>query len=386
MKKICVVITARSSYARLKTVLRELNKDPDMELILIAAASLLLPKYGNAIEIVERDGFRVSEKAHILVEGGDTLAMAKTAGLGIADLVTIFDKYKPDIVISVADRFETISTAIAASYMNIPIAHIQGGELSGSIDEKVRHAVTKLSNLHFVANVSAARRVRQMGESDDRIFITGCPSIDLAKEVRENLNFFDNDYFYAKYSGPGDKLDIDKSFVIVLQHPVTTELNEAFQQMQETLNAVHEKKIPAIIFWPNADAGTDMTSKAIRMFREHNNPKNFFFLKNTAPEDFLALLIKSKCIVGNSSVAIREGSYLGVPAVNIGTRQNGRERGKNIIDVSYSKKEIVDALQRQLCRNKPFASEALYGDGTAGVKIAHILSETTPPSEKRFVE
>jgi len=386
MKKICVVITARSSYARLKTVLRELNKDPDMELILIAAASLLLPKYGNAIEIVERDGFRVSEKAHILVEGGDTLAMAKTAGLGIADLVTIFDKYKPDIVISVADRFETISTAIAASYMNIPIAHIQGGELSGSIDEKVRHAVTKLSNLHFVANVSAARRVRQMGESDDRIFITGCPSIDLAKEVAENLFFFDNNYFYSKYSGPGDKVYIDKSFVIVLQHPVTTELNEAFQQMQETLNAVHEERIPAIIFWPNADAGTDMTSKSIRMFREHNKPKNFYFLKNTAPEDFLALLIKSKCIIGNSSAAIREGSYLGVPAVNIGTRQNGRERGKNVIDVSYSKKEIVDALQRQLCRNKPFASETLYGDGTAGVKIAHILSEATPSIEKRFVE
>jgi UDP-hydrolysing UDP-N-acetyl-D-glucosamine 2-epimerase len=225
-----------------------------------------------------------------------------------------------------------------------------------------------------------------MGEPDETIFITGCPSIDLAREVAKDSGFMNNNYFYSKYSGPGDKVDIDEPFVIVLQHPVTTESDEAFQQMQETLTAVDEKKIPAIIFWPNADAGTDMASKAIRMFREHNKSQNFYFLKNVAPEDFLALLIKSRCIIGNSSAAIREGSFLGVPAVNIGTRQDGRERGKNVIDVSYSKKEIIEALERQLCRNKPFASETLYGDGTAGAKIARILSETTPKIEKRFVE
>jgi len=386
MKKICVVITARSSYARVKSVLRELKKRQDVELFLLTAGSLLLSKYGNALQDIEKDGFLVNEKVHMGLENGDTVAMAKATAVGIIDFVTIFNNHTPDIVVSIADRFETISTAIAASYLNIPLAHIQGGEISGSIDGKVRHAVTKFSSLHFVANNLAAKRIRLMGEPDESIFVTGCPSIDLAKEIIEHPRHLTNEYFYSQYKGVGDMVDIDKPFVILLQHPVTTEWEEAYSQMNETLMAVYDKKIPAIVFWPNADAGTDMLSKAIRTFREKYNPKGFYFLKHIPAEDFLTLLLKSRCVAGNSSVAIREGSFLGIPAVNIGTRQEGRERCTNVIDVQYSKNEIMKGLDYQLNRNHLYPSETLYGDGTAGAKIASILAKHAPAIKKKFVE
>ena len=208
-KRICVVITARASYARVKSVLRAIKKSRDLELFLVGSASLLLYKYGNAIDIIENDGFQIDEKVYMVVEGGNPTTMAKTVGIGIMELATIFDNRKPDIVISIADRFETICTAIAASYLNIPVAHIQGGEITGSIDEKVRHAVTKFSSLHFVTNESAAKRVRMMGESEESIFITGCPSIDLAKEVRDGEQVMNTDYLYSKYGGTGEIVDID---------------------------------------------------------------------------------------------------------------------------------------------------------------------------------
>jgi UDP-hydrolysing UDP-N-acetyl-D-glucosamine 2-epimerase len=386
MKRICVVITARASYARVKSVLRAIKKSRDLELFLVGSASLLLYKYGNAIDIIENDGFQIDEKVYMVVEGGNPTTMAKTVGIGIMELATIFDNRKPDIVISIADRFETICTAIAASYLNIPVAHIQGGEITGSIDEKVRHAVTKFSSLHFVTNESAAKRVRMMGESEESIFITGCPSIDLAKEVRDGEQVMNTDYLYSKYGGTGEIVDIDKDFIIVMQHPVTTEFEDAYSQMKETLMAVYDSKIPAIILWPNMDAGSDLGSKAIRIFREQYKLKNFHFFRNFSPEDFFALLIKSRCIVGNSSVGLREGSFLGVPAVNIGTRQAGRDRGENVIDVSYSKEEIMKALEEHLQGVNRYPETTLYGDGTAGKKIAKILEEVTPDIEKKFVE
>jgi len=386
MKKICVVITARASYARVKSVLHAIKKSKNLDLFLVGSASLLLYKYGNAVKIIEEDGFQINERVYMVVEGENPTTMAKTVGIGIMELATIFDNCKPDIVISIADRFETICTAIAASYLNIPVAHIQGGEITGSVDEKVRHAVTKFSSLHFVANKFAAKRVKVMGESGENIFVTGCPSVDLAKEVKEGLPFMNSDYMYSKYGGTGDIVNIDKDFIVVLQHPVTTEFENAYYQMQETLKAVCTSGIPTIIFWPNVDAGSDAISKAIREFREKYKLKDIHFFRNFTPEDFLALLLRSKCIVGNSSVGIRECSFLGVPAVNIGTRQSGREQGENVINVAYSKEEIMKALKKHFQNGNRYPSTPLYGDGTAGGKIAEILEKTTPTTEKRFIE
>lgn len=385
VKKICIVITSRASYARVKSLLKAIQENENLELFLVGAASLLLYKYGNAVEILEKDGFKINEKVYMIVEGENPTTMAKTVGIGIIELATVLDNYKPDIVISIADRFETICTAITASYLNIPVAHIQGGEITGSIDEKVRHAVTKFSSLHFVSNEFAAKRVRAMGEAEKSIFVTGCPSIDLAKEIQGNQQFMTTDYLYSKYGGVGGLVDIDKDFIVVLQHPVTTEFGKAYHQMKETLMAVYESKIPTLLFWPNVDAGSDSTSKAIREFREHYSPERLHFFRNFTPHDFLALLLKSKCIVGNSSVGIRECSFLGVPAINIGTRQTGREHGENVINVSHSKQEILKALKKHSQNGNRYPSTTLYGDGTSGEKIAKLLEKTTPNIEKRFV-
>ena len=291
MKRICIVITSRASYARSKSILQAVEKNKNLELFLVGAASLLLYKYGNAVEVLESDGFKINEKVYMVVEGENPTTMAKTVGIGIMELATVFDNYKPDIVVSIADRFETICTAIAASYLNIPVAHVQGGEITGSIDEKVRHAVTKFSSLHFVANEYAAKIVRAMGEAEESIFVTGCPSVDLAKEVKNNHKFLNTSYLYSKYGGVGEIVDIEKDFVIVLQHPVTTEFQNAHSQMKETLMAVYESQIPTIIFWPNVDAGSDSTSKAIREFREKYSHQKMHFFRNFTPQDFLALLL-----------------------------------------------------------------------------------------------
>jgi UDP-hydrolysing UDP-N-acetyl-D-glucosamine 2-epimerase len=370
-KKVCVVVTARPSYSRIKTALREISNHPDLELQLVVAASALLDKYGNPIAFIEKDGFKPAAKVYMVLEGENLVTMAKTTGLGLLELPTVFDNLQPDIVVTIADRFETISTAITASYMNIPVVHIQGGEVTGSIDEKVRHAVTKLSNYHFVATEKAAERVRRMGEEPDTVHVTGCPSIDLAQQIRDNPQIDLN--LLEKY-GVGPKLDLSKDYFVVLQHPVTTESEQARKQIDETLYAAKSLDRPVLWFWPNVDAGSDGTSKGIRSFRENERPENIHFFKNLSSTDFLKVLYFSQGIIGNSSVAIRECSYLGVPAVNIGSRQQGRERGRNVVDVDYDREQIRKACQKHLKGRLP-EGEGLYGDGASGKRIAGLLAE-----------
>src|SRR3954466_14622752 len=182
-RKVCVVVTARPSYSRIKTALQAIQAHPDLELQLVVAASALLDRYGNAVRFIEDDGFTIAARVYMVLEGENLASMAKTTGLGLLELATVFDNLKPDVVVTIADRYETLATAVAASYMNIPVAHVQGGEVTGSIDEKVRHAVTKLADLHFVATKKAAERVINMGEDPDTVILTGCPSIDIAAEV-----------------------------------------------------------------------------------------------------------------------------------------------------------------------------------------------------------
>lgn len=380
-RKVCVVITARPSYSRIKTALRAIKNNPDLELQIVIAASALLDRYGTAVNVIENDGFDIAARVYMVLEGENLTSMAKTTGLGMLELATVFDNLRPDVVVTIADRYETLATAVAASYMNIPVAHVQGGEVTGSIDEKVRHAVTKLSDLHFVSTRYAARRVQRMGEEKERIFVTGCPSIDLAAEVLKNPKLGFNPF--EKYGGVGDLHELLNGYLVVMQHPVTTEYKLARQQAVETLEAIHQINMPTLWFWSNVDAGSDGTSNAIRTFRETVKPKNMHFFKNMTPTDFLRLLYNSKCLVGNSSVGIRECSYLGVPVVNIGTRQAGRERGRNVIDVGHDLEEIKDATLRQI-RHGRYDPDNLYGDGRAGEKIAQLLAASPLKIEKRL--
>ena len=313
-RKVCVVVTARPSYSRIKTALRAIEQHPELELQLVVAASALLERYGNAINVIKEDGFQVAAQVYMVVEGENPATMAKTTGLGLMELSTIFDNLKPDVVVTIADRYETLATAVAAAYMNIPVAHVQGGEVTGSIDEKVRHTVTKLADLHFVCTEKAAERVIRMGEDPKTVFVTGCPSIDLVAEMLASPAL-DFDPF-AKYGGVGTSLDLSRGYLVVMQHPVTTEYELAREHITETLYAAKEIDLPALVFWPNVDAGSDGTSNGIRAFREKEKPAHFHFFKNMVPTDFLRLIFNSRGLIGNSSVGIRESSFLGSPVVN----------------------------------------------------------------------
>jgi UDP-hydrolysing UDP-N-acetyl-D-glucosamine 2-epimerase len=274
-----------------------------------------------------------------------------------------------------------MATAVAASYLNIPLAHVQGGEVTGSIDEKVRHAVTKLADLHFVASDMAAERVVRMGERAETVFVTGCPSIDVAKQALAAPDpGFD---VFERYTGVGPRFPLSGGYVVVMQHPVTTEYGESRRHITETLHAIHGGGVPALWFWPNVDAGSDGTSSGIRAFRENHRPEKIHFFKSLAPEDFLRVLKDAKCIVGNSSVAIRECAYMGVPAVNIGGRQAGRDRGRNVVDVDYDRIEISAAVDERV-GNGHTEPDMLYGDGGAGVRIADLLATVTLGVEKRL--
>lgn len=378
-RRIAVVVTARPSYARIKTALAAMEAHPGIELSLVVAASALLERYGNAASVIENDGFRIASRVFMLLEGETPQTSAVTTGLGIVELATVFENLKPDLVVTIADRFETLATATTAAFMNIPLAHVQGGEVTGSVDEKVRHAVTKLADLHLVATQRARERVIRLGEDPGKVFVTGCPSIDLAAEaVRDGENGFDPFAF-----GVGPTLDLGGPYLVVMQHPVTTEHAEARDQALESLYAVRELGLPALWFWPNPDAGSDGTSKAIRWFREHEAPSNIHFFRNFPPEPFLRILNRSGCIVGNSSVAIRECAFMGVPAVNIGTRQEGRERGRNVLDVPHDRRAILEAAASQVGHGR-YESDPIYGDGSAGARIADLLSRVPLSIGKRL--
>ncbi len=382
-QRVCVVITARASYARIKTVLEAVREHSDLELLLVVGASALLERYGPVINIIRADGFEPTSTVYMLVEGENLVTSAKSTGSGIVELATVFDNLAPDMVLSIADRYETIATAIAASYLNIPVVHVQGGEVTGSIDEKVRHAVTKLSNLHMVSNEDAAQRVVKMGEDPASVHVTGCPSIDLAARVMaEGDDGFDI-YGVMGGTGVGRPIRVDEGYLVVMQHPVTTEHEAAAAQVEKTLHAIHHMKTPTFWFWPNVDAGSDGSSAAIRRYREEHDPEHIYFLKNLSPENFLRLLKRARCIVGNSSVGIRECSFMGVPTVNIGSRQSRRARAENVSDVGYDEGEIVAAIEKHLANGK-FPSSKLYGDGQAGAKIAEVLAKAPLAFDKQI--
>jgi UDP-hydrolysing UDP-N-acetyl-D-glucosamine 2-epimerase len=378
-RKVCIVVFSRANYGRIKSVLAAVKAHPDLELQLVVGASALLQRFGNARSVMENDGFEPSATVHTIVEGETPTTMAKSTGLGVIELATQFENLKPDVVLTVADRFETIATAIAASYMNIPVAHTQGGEVTGSIDEGVRHAVTKLAHIHFPATERAHDFVLRMGEHPDTVFLTGCPSIDLVADLDLTLP----PDLFARYKGVGPDVDPTKPYVVVLQHPVTTEYGRGFEQINETLAAVSSVGLQAVWLWPNVDAGSDDISKGLRMAREQGRADHIHFYRNFSPEDYARLTANCACLIGNSSSALREGAFLGVPAVNIGTRQGGREHEANVVHAPYERRAIEAAVRSQIAHGT-YGRGLMFGDGTAGRQIADHLARATFRIQKRL--
>lgn len=361
--------------------MRAIRSHPDLQLQLVAGASALLDRYGAVVELMQRDGFVPDEQVHMLIEGETPATMAKSTGLGLLELPTTFQRLRPDIVLTVGDRFETMATALAAAYMNIPLAHTMGGEVSGSIDESIRHAVTKFAHIHFPACSDARDRIIKLGERPEDVYMVGCPRIDLvAEELASDRDGIGADLLEE---GVGGRVDVDEPFVLVSQHPVTTEYGEGKRQIAETLEAVERVGLPAIVLWPNADAGSDDVAAGIRAWREHHDDSRMHFFKNLPPNLYIRLMKRAACVVGNSSSGIREGAFIGCLAVNIGTRQAMRQRGPNVIDVGYDAAEIHDAICAQIAHG-PYESAPIYGDGHAGERIAEILATAPIHLQKRI--
>jgi UDP-hydrolysing UDP-N-acetyl-D-glucosamine 2-epimerase len=306
-----------------------------------------------------------------VIEGESLSTMSKSAGLAMIEFSTAFDDMRPDLVIVIADRFECLPIAMAAAYMNIPVAHVEGGEVSGSIDESIRHAITKIAHLHFPASLEAAQRIERMGEDPSTIFTVGCTSMDVIREL--DLDNLEPVRCYQKDFGMGPMLDLEPGqHLVLIQHPVTTEYAENIEHVRETIAALETLRMPTVWILPNMDAGSDGINKAIRQFRESQQPKYIHFFKSLPIELYAPLMKNAGCLLGNSSSGIRESAFLGTPSVNIGSRQHGRERGQNVIDVDYNHQEISNAVRIQLNHGR-YAPNHIYGDGYAAEKIAKVL-------------
>jgi UDP-hydrolysing UDP-N-acetyl-D-glucosamine 2-epimerase len=377
-RKICVVVASRANYGRIRSTLFAIKKHKKLELQIVASASAILERFGSVIDIIRQDGFKVNSIVYTAIEGDNPITMAKSTGLGIIELSNVFDDLKPDYVLTVADRYETMATAIAASYMNIVLVHTQGGEVTGSIDESVRHSITKLAHVHFPSTELSAKRLIKMGEKRNSIFNVGCPSIDTIKE--QDLDISSLTSFNL---GVGAKLNPKEPFILVVQHPVTTEYKKSKDEINETIKAIELIGMQTFWLWPNIDSGSDLISKSLRVFREKKSPNYVQFIKNMTPKNYNILLSNAKVAVGNSSSFIREGAYLGLPTVNIGTRQNTREKSSNVIEVLPKKIDIINAIKKQLNHGR-YKKSKIFGDGNAGKKIANILSKINPKIQKKI--
>jgi UDP-hydrolysing UDP-N-acetyl-D-glucosamine 2-epimerase len=370
-RKICVVITTRGNYAKMKSVIAGIQAAEDLELQLVLGGMVVLEKYGRILDVLEDDNLTVARTVHFVVEGETLLTMSKSAGLAVTEFSTVFHDLKPDVVLVIADRFECLPVAMTAAYMNIPLAHIEGGEVSGSIDESIRHAITKLAHVHFAASCEAAKRIERMGEDPSAIFPVGSTSMDAIRQV--DLKDLNPVRRYQKDFGMGAMIDLQPGeYLVLIQHPVTTEYDANLAHVRETIAALEEMRMPTVWVMPNMDAGSDGINKGIRVFRETLKPDYVHFFKSLPIELYAPLLANTACLLGNSSSGIRESAFLGTPSVNIGSRQHGRARGRNVLDVGYDRREIASTVRKQVGHG-PYEPDHMYGDGFASNKIIEIL-------------
>jgi len=381
-RRICFPITSRAYYGRSQLLLKKLQEHPGVELELMLGGSILLDKYSRHIaDDIEAGGFTISTSLFNVIEGGNHVAMAKTACLTALEFTNGFHAADPDVVVICGDRFEQLAIAMAAAYLNKTIAHIEGGDVTGSIDESVRHAITKLAHIHFVTNDDAHRRVLAMGEDPKYVFTTGSLDVEVAAQVDTPItSAIVNQY------GVGHEIDITQPFLLVIQHPVTTE-RENRRHVEDTLRAVSALDMPVIWIWPNPDAGTGEMADSLRHFRE-NEPgdvRNMRFITDLPVSQFVALLKTAACLIGNSSAGIKECSYLGTPVVNIGARQQGRLHSDNVVHSGYDRAEILAAARAQIANGR-YAPSHIYYRPAASQTIVDVLAGAELYTQKRFCD
>ena len=365
MKKIAVVTGTRAEYGYLKPLMKTIEEDRDLELIPIITGMHLLPKYGNTYKIVKQD-FPKSIKIPMILEGDNLKDMVNYLSSGVKNFAEYLNKNPPDIIVVLGDRSEPLAAALASMYLNIPIAHINGGDVSGgTIDESIRHAITKMASIHLVHTKENAVRIEKMGEDKKRIFVVGALSLDTIK----NKILISKDEIFKKYN-----LNPNKTTFLVVQHPITTLKDKGHSQMNELLMVLDELKPQTVMLYPNADAGS---MDLINLIQKYENENYIHIFKSLPHEDYLSILKSVNLMIGNSSSGIIEAPSFKIPVINIGNRQSGRTRTENIIDVEPVKNKILDGIDFAL-NNKDFLKKVIncknkFGDGTASQKIVRIL-------------
>lgn len=362
-RKILIVTERRADYSKLRPILKEIKKSNKLEYNLIVTGTHTLPEYGYTINEIKKDNFKITSVFSMFEKNKpDTGAeMARAFGRAVIKLSHLIQKLKPDIILSGFDISANFASAIIGSHMNIIVTHVEAGEVTGTVDEPIRHAMTKFAHIHFTSNLEATNRLIKMGENPKYVFTVGNTSLDGIVEV----NNIPEEKLSKKYG-----LDFSKPFIIVLQHTVTSEVDTIYKYIMKTIEAVEELNIQALIIYGNADAGSKKISKAIKNSRIKKYPTIPF-------NEYINLLKRSSVLVGNSSSGIIEAPFLHIPSIQIGTRQNGRTRAKSVIDVNYDKNEIKMAIKKAIEDKRFFIRvkkcKSLYGDGRASKRIVRIL-------------
>jgi len=372
------VLVDRANYGRLKPVMHAIHSHPSLELQVIAAGTMVLERFQQPVNVVRHDGFPVDGEIYIEVEGSTPVTMAKSVGFAVVEFASEFQRLKPDLVLLIGDRYEALAAAVAAAYMNVCIAHIQGGEVSGSIDESTRHAITKFAHFHFPSTRRSADYLTRMGENPATILAVGCPSSDIARVLDRTLTSE-----LVNAGGSGAWTDVSRPFLLMIFHPTTTQYGDERRQVEELLQALEILEMQTILLWPNIDAGADHISKAVRVFRDQKKQNWLRTLTNLSPENYLKVLSNASCAVGNSSSFIRDASYFGTPVVLVGARQEGREIDEHVMPVQLAAAGVAEAVRVQLAHGR-YAPSRLYGDGHVSARIAEALATLTPYVQKRL--
>lgn len=367
MRTIGVVTGTRAEYGYLKPLMSEIEKEKKLELIPIITGMHLLNEYGNTYQTVAHD-FPKTIKINMPLKGDTLKDMASYLSSGIANFATYFEGNKIDILVVFGDRTESFAAALAALYMNIPIAHINGGDITGGIiDEQIRHALTKIAHIHFVHNTANAIRIKKMGEEENRIFVTGALTIDTIKHTK----LLPKEKIFKKL-----KLNTTKTTFLVVQHPITTIKDKGYKQFLELIKAINILKKQTVLIYPNCDAGG---KKFIELIKKSEKNSNLTIVKNLSHIDYLSLMKSVDVMIGNSSSGIIEAPSFKIPVINIGMRQTGRQRSDNIVDVKPEHGEIIKninfVLNNANFREKLKKCSNEFGDGNAGGKIVKILKE-----------
>jgi UDP-hydrolysing UDP-N-acetyl-D-glucosamine 2-epimerase len=365
MRKIAIITGTRAEYGLYKSILSEIDANPELKFSLVVTGMHLSTEFGHTVKEIEDDGFKTAIRIDALHLEDSKVDMAKNVGRCIVRIADVFEKMKPDVLLVLGDRSEMLAASISATYMGIPIAHIHGGDVSGNVDEHVRHAITKLAHIHFAATKESANRILKMGEEAWRVHVVGAPGLDPILKQEP----FEPREIARKYD-----LDLSKIIILIIQHSVITEADDAPNQIRETLEAIVELGYQTLLIYPNADVGGRRMIDVIREYEKYPFLKTF---RSVPHKEYLSMMNLANVMVGNSSSGIIEAPSFHLPVINIGTRQNGRQRAENIIDIDYDKEEITMAIQKALY-DKKFKEKVkncknFYGDGNAGVRIANLL-------------